>query len=292
LNANDSKLSRRDFLKLTRTSGLAALAAMLGGFVYSSNLEPGWLDIVHLNMPLRRLPKSFSGFKIAQISDIHMGGWMTLERLKPVMSAVLAEKPDIVVITGDFLLGRGWDQHRENALKDVMTGLTPLVAALPVYAVLGNHDYWTDAEKIRVALTSAGVDLMINSSRILHSGNDRVYLAGLGDVYENHHRLGVLLGTVPVDSCSILLCHEPDYAEHTALTDAFDLQLSGHSHGGQVVIPFIGPLHTPSLGHKYPLGQYQIGDMIQYTNRGVGMASIQVRFNCRPEITIFTLENV
>lgn len=290
MNVKTSKFSRRDFLNLLRISTLTALASTLGGIFYSASMEPGWLDVVRLKMPLRRLPKSFVGFRIAQISDIHMGGWMTLERFKASVDAVLAEQPDIVVITGDFLLGRGWDEHRETALRDVVEGLAPLVAALPVYAVLGNHDYWTDANKIGVAISQAGLELMVNATRVLHRGSDELYLAGLGDVYEHQHRLAVLLHKIPLDACSILLCHEPDYADHTSLTDAFGLQLSGHSHGGQVVLPLIGPIKTPSLGHKYPLGQYQVGDMIQYTNRGLGMASIPIRFNCRPEITIFTLE--
>jgi uncharacterized protein len=86
-----------------------------------------------------------------------------------------------------------------------------------------------------------------------------------------------------------LLAHEPDYADISAATGRFDLQISGHSHGGQVIIPFIGPLVVPAYGEKYPLGQYQVGNMIQYTNRGVGTINPAVRFNCRPEITIFTL---
>ena len=287
---NKTKFSRRDFLKLFRTSALTALASGLGGIIYSASMEPGWLDVVRLKMPLRRLPKSFAGFTIAQISDIHMGGWMNRERFKTSVDAVLAEKPDIVVITGDFLLGRGWDEQKETALQDVIEGLSPLIAALPVYAVLGNHDYWTDSEKVRVALVKAGVELMINSSRTLRRGNDSLYLGGLGDVYEHHDRLGLLVRKIPLNACAILLCHEPDYADYSSQSDVFDLQLSGHSHGGQVVMPFIGPLKTPSLGRKYPLGQYQVGEMIQYTNRGLGMASIPIRFNCRPEITIFTLE--
>ncbi len=290
MNVKNTKFSRRDFLKLFRTATLTALASGLGGIIYSASMEPGWLDVVRLKMPLRRLPKSFTGFKIAQISDIHMGGWMTRARLSASVEKILAEKPDIVVITGDFLLGRGWDEIRETALQDVVDGLAPLVAGLPVYAVLGNHDYWTDANKIGIALSKAGLELMVNATGVLRRGADELYLAGLGDVYEHQHRLAVLLRKIPLDACSILLCHEPDYADYASLTDAFDLQLSGHSHGGQVVIPFIGPIKTPSLAHKYPLGQYQVGDMIQYTNRGLGMASIPIRFNCRPEITIFTLE--
>ena len=103
-------------------------------------------------------------------------------------------------------------------------------------------------------------------------------------------RLDEVLAQLPADGAAMLLCHEPDFADISAATGRFDLQISGHTHGGQIVLPFIGPIHTPRYGHKYSLGMYQVGDMIQYTNRGVGMARLPVRFNCRPEITVFTLE--
>ena len=97
-----------------------------------------------------------------------------------------------------------------------------------------------------------------------------------------------VLQQLPGIGASIMLAHEPDVADRTAETGKFDLQLSGHSHGGQVNLPFV-KLLTPPMGHKYPVGQYQIGDLIQYTSRGVGTSGIRVRFNCRPEITVLTL---
>jgi len=100
-----------------------------------------------------------------------------------------------------------------------------------------------------------------------------------------------VLALLPDEGCAILLAHEPDYADISAPTGRFDLQLSGHSHGGQVILPFIGPPILPSYSHKYPVGQYQVGSMIQYTNRGLGTVAPMVRFNCRPEITVFTLRH-
>jgi predicted MPP superfamily phosphohydrolase len=98
-----------------------------------------------------------------------------------------------------------------------------------------------------------------------------------------------LLAGLPEHGAAILLVHEPDFADHSAASGRFDLQLSGHSHGGQVIIPFIGPPIVPYLAQKYPLGLYQVQNMLLYVNRGLGMARLKVRFNCRPEITVITL---
>ncbi|HYN87535.1 MAG TPA: hypothetical protein VER55_03345, partial [Ardenticatenaceae bacterium] len=100
-----------------------------------------------------------------------------------------------------------------------------------------------------------------------------------------------VLAHLPPDGAAILLAHEPDFADISAATGRFDLQLSGHSHGGQVIVPFAGPLIGPRYGQNYPVGRYQVGSMIQYTNRGIGMVAPLVRFNCRPEVTVFTLES-
>ena len=102
-------------------------------------------------------------------------------------------------------------------------------------------------------------------------------------------RLNDVIEELKDESAAILLAHEPDFADLSSKTGRFDLQLSGHSHGGQVVVPFYGPLVLPYLGQKYPSGLYQVGEMLQYTNRGVGMIEPAVRFNCPPEITVFHL---
>ena len=159
-------------------------------------------------------------------------------------------------------------------------------------AVLGNHDYWTNANAVREALASCGILELGNDVYSLSNEGDQLHIAGVDDVQEKHHRLDIVLNKLPQTGAAILLAHEPDFADRSAETGRFDLQLSGHSHGGQVVLPFIGAPVLPYLGRKYPSGLYRVGRMWQYTNRGVGMASLKIRFNCRPEITVFTLETV
>jgi predicted MPP superfamily phosphohydrolase len=116
-----------------------------------------------------------------------------------------------------------------------------------------------------------------------------LHFCGIDDHWERKDRLDLVLEDTPDEGAAILLAHEPDFADISVKSMRFDLQLSGHSHGGQVVLPFIGPPVLPLYGRKYPLGLYNIDPMYLYTNRGLGMVHPQVRFNCRPEITTFTL---
>jgi predicted MPP superfamily phosphohydrolase len=143
---------------------------------------------------------------------------------------------------------------------------------------------------VEQSLSEAGVTVLRNSVRTIQRGKSQLHLAGLDDVSQNMDRLDTLLKALPEDGAAILLVHEPDFADVAAAAQRFDLQISGHSHGGQIVLPFIGPPILPEMGKKYPSGLYNINNMLLYTNRGVGVTTVNARFNCRPEITVFTLE--
>jgi predicted MPP superfamily phosphohydrolase len=112
------------------------------------------------------------------------------------------------------------------------------------------------------------------------------------DIWEGAPRLDEVTAQLSDNGAAILLAHEPDFADTSAATGRFDLQLSGHTHGGQVVLPFMGAPILPYLGRKYGSGLYKVGEMLQYTNRGVGMARLPIRINCPPEITLFVLESL
>jgi len=284
-------VSRRDFLRLIALTGLDVILLTIGG-VYMGKYGPSWLDVHEVSLELPRLEKSFSGFRMVQISDLHFGGWMTTEYLTEVIQTVVEQSPDLVVITGDFVTGY-------NRAPDVMEKLDELAAALkvlsersPTLAVLGNHDYWLDRESVIDVLRQAGIKDLNNSVQTIELGGKHLHIAGVDDVMERHARMDLVLSRLPDEGCAILLAHEPDYADVSARTGRFDLQLSGHSHGGQVVLPLIGAPVLPNLGRKYPSGLYKVKGMYQYTNRGVGMTTPYVRFNCRPEITVFILESI
>ena len=134
--------------------------------------------------------------------------------------------------------------------------------------------------------------MLRNSVITVQCGESQLHFAGLDDVSQKMDRLDILMKSLPEDGAAILLVHEPDFADVAAATQRFDLQISGHSHGGQIVLPFIGPPILPEMGKKYPSGLYNINNMLLYTNRGVGVTTVNARFNCRPEITVFTLEAV
>ena len=287
-----SAISRRDFLRLLKITGLGAILFTIGGNVYMRDYEPSWVDVSEVTLSLPRLARSFSGLRVVQISDLHYGGWMTTEHLTEIVQMVIDQSPDLVTITGDFVMGE--ERLRQvviEKLDEMASVLKTLSESVLTLGVLGNHDYRLDRTSVVNMLDKAGITSLNNSVHTFTRGNDTLHFAGVDDVLKHYARMDLLLPQIPDDSCAILLAHEPDYADVSARTGRFDLQLSGHSHGGQVVLPFIGPPILPYLGHKYPSGLYRVKDMYQYTNRGVGMTTPYVRFNCRPEITVFTLES-
>jgi predicted MPP superfamily phosphohydrolase len=134
------------------------------------------------------------------------------------------------------------------------------------------------------------IPVLTNAVHTIVRGDARLHIAGMDDMVHGHPDLNKVLAALPKDGCAILLSHAPDFADESAPTGRFDLQISGHTHGGQVLPPIIGPLYLPKGGKKYYAGLYQVGSMLQYTNRGVGMVPPYIRINCRPEITVFTLQ--
>lgn len=279
-------MSRRNFLKL---SGIATAQIVLlgtGGLFYSTQVEPNAVSITNINVPIKNLPDSFAGYRIAQISDIHAGTWMNQKRLMTIVDLINQQQPDLVAITGDYIT-RG----KVNAIADILIApLSQLQAPDGVVSVLGNHDYWTNAGAMREILGTVGIQDLQNDFVMLERDFGKLAICGVDDVWERKADLDRIIERLPNDDTpAILLAHEPDFADQTAETGRFALQMSGHSHGGQIRLPVVGALILPRLGRKYSMGQYRVRDMIQYTNRGVGMVPPTVRLGCPPEITIFTL---
>jgi uncharacterized protein len=283
--------SRRDFLKMARFLILSSFVVGSGGLAYGIFIEPEKLDVKEVEIILPRLAHQFSGYRIVQLSDLHMGGWMNGERLRKVVDAVKKRQPDLVVITGDFFTGPVWDKNLIHAADELVVELSRLTADFKTLGVLGNHDYWSDAGEARKALQRCGVIEIGNGFYSFERDGQELHIAGVDDIWYEHDDLDEVLSKLPETGEAILLAHEPDFADISAKTGRFGLQLSGHTHGGQVVLPFIGAPVLPRLGQKYPSGLYKVGDMWQYTNRGVGMLP-PIRFNCPPEITVFTLKPV
>ncbi len=285
-------LSRRDFLKLLKIASLQMMVWAMGADLVLNEFDADELDVKQIELILPRLPGAFSGFRLVQISDIHIGGWTTAEKLARVVDAVLAQVPDCVAVTGDFAFAAAGGFSTTPAELEAMAGLLrPLTQVCPTVAVMGNHDIRYGRASVQSALQSAGLIDLNNKAHALSRGGASLYLCGVDDVIYKRNRLNLVLDALPQAACAILLSHEPDYADTSAASGRFDLQISGHSHGGQVNLPLVGPPVLPRLGRKYPSGLYRVGEMYQYTNRGIGMTPPFVRFNCPPEMTVFTLHS-
>jgi hypothetical protein len=252
--------------------------------LFYQNRNPSWVECSRISLPIPNLPASFHGYRIIQISDLHLGTWLSVDKLDEIAEIVNHHAPDLVVITGDFV-----SFHPQDYQSALTNALLKLNSKDGILAVFGNHDHWTNAEIIRAALDRARVTELNNRAVHIQRGTDRIYIAGVDDHYAGKDRLDLVLSHIPENAVSILLAHEPDFAEISSAYGVFSLQLSGHSHGGQIVLPRMGALYLPHHGRKYPRGLYKIGDMYLYTNRGLGTAEFQIRYNCPPEITIFEL---
>ncbi|MBZ0304742.1 MAG: metallophosphoesterase [Anaerolineae bacterium] len=278
-------MSRRKFLKLAAAGLVGAVGVPGVSMGYAHYIEPHWVDVVRVTLKLPRLHPAFARFRLAHISDIHLDTWTgeSHQRLQEAVDFINHEQPNAVAITGDFVSGMAASPVTDHLIQELSR-----LEAFTV-AVLGNHDHWTNAAAIRAMLRDSGIIELSNDVYTLEKEGAQLHLAGVDDIWENKHHLETVLEKLPESGAAILLAHEPDFADESAATGRFDVQLSGHSHGGQIRLPLIGAPVLPWLGQKYPSGQYQVGSMIQYTNRGLGMAFPTVRFNCRPEITVLTL---
>jgi uncharacterized protein len=282
------KLSRRSFLKIMGFLAGEIFLMGAGGMLYASQLEPGWVEITQVGVKLTRLGKALDGFRMVQVSDIHMGGWMDADRFSYVMKLALAQGADLLALTGDFVIYQGRRQVITRELNE-LSEVFNLLGNVPRVGILGNHDLRTNPGEIRKLLKKHSILDLTNAVHTIERGGDRLHIAGVDDILFGRPDLDRVATALPKDGAAILLAHEPDFADESAKTGRFDLQISGHSHGGQVVPPIIGPLILPRGGLKYYDGLYQVGRMLQYTNRGVGMVPPFIRINCRPEITVFTL---
>ncbi|MGQ0604838.1 MAG: metallophosphoesterase [Anaerolineales bacterium] len=283
-----SKPSRRAFLRATLGAIGAGIVGLPAFRWYVTGVEPHWLAVERVTLTLPRLPRAFHGVTLAQLSDLHLGPVPTLDAsLQMVQAAIqtaLNLRPDLIALTGDFVRRTGW----EDTLLDV---LRPLSAPHGVFGVRGNHDWYRGAKHVTQIATEAGVRMLVNESVAVRRGGETLYLAGVDDLYGNHQDLNRALAGAPMEAAVVLLAHEPDFADTAALDSRVMLQLSGHSHGGQVRVPLLDQSWLPRFGQKYPAGLYRVGELQLYTNRGIGVVGPAIRFNCRPEVTLFTLHS-
>jgi len=280
------KISRRGFLKATAgmaALGVAGVVGAVGSYEYGVHLATEWLAVEQVEIPLRKLKPALEGLKIVQLSDLHLYPYTQLDLIQQAIQTTNALNPDLVVLTGDYVLSTA------EAIFDLAPVLSTLNARYGVFGILGNHDLWTDADTVRAGFAANGLPMLRNEGIELDIGGALLYLAGVDDGWSGQPDLKTALNEHRGNTPVILLAHEPDLADEFAGDGRVSLQLSGHSHGGQVRIPGLGALVLPYLGQKYDQGLNRVNDMWVYTNRGLGVIPPPVRLNCRPEITEITL---
>lgn len=289
-NLADSSSTGTGSKKITRRQFLARGAATLigaglltGG--YSWQGETRWLDITRMTLSWKQLPSAFSGMKLVHFSDVHLGFNKDAGDVKRLVRHIREAEPDLICFSGDIV-----DSYPEDLTESVPL-LAGLTAPMGKFAVLGNHDY-KHAEQLVGLLEDAGFKVLRNDHVLIRKGEAAIAVAGMEDYLINSPGPDpkMAMGGIPPDLFTVLLMHEPDYADFVQ-DYSIQLQLSGHSHGGQIRIPFVGAPFLPDGSTKYISGLYTVGEQNRklYVNRGFGETYMPFRFMCRPELTVFTL---
>jgi predicted MPP superfamily phosphohydrolase len=280
-----SRFTRRRFLI---GSGVTAAGLAL----YSGEIARHAIDIIHRPIAINNLPDPFHGYRIVQLSDIHLDEFTEPFFLEHVIHRVNSLNPDLVLLTGDFIT-RGsltfiTSEHAAHRCAEIISTLTSPLR----YAILGNHDVSVSASLVIEALSSKNTPVLVNQHVPIERRGSRIWLCGADDPGTSHPDLNLTIPAKP-DGPVVLMAHEPDYADDVVKHprgSLVDLMLSGHSHGGQVRLPFTGPLILPPMGEKYVEGHFHFNRMQLYVNRGIGTVGLPFRLNCPPEITLITLQ--
>lgn len=265
---------------------------ILGTGFYATEIEPKVLSVTRIDIENSYVQESFDGKTIIQFSDTHLGPDYTIDQLQSLVDRMNLLKPDMVVFTGDL-----FDNYAEYGSKNrrlAQKVLAKIEAPLGKYAVYGNHDRGGGGSRVyKEYMEEAGFMVLVNEVHTITSANgERLTITGLDDFLLGIPMIERTLQSLRPQDLNLLLVHEPDVADR--FTDyPIDLQLSGHSHGGQVSIPFLKPLITTSLGNKYIEGLYSLEGKIRpltlYVNRGIGTTRLPIRLFEKPELTVIRL---
>ena len=277
--------------RLTRRSFVTLSAAALGGLgLYAGEVSRHELSIERHTIHLDRLPDAFRGLRIVQISDFHYGEFTEDFFLREIVREVNRLQPDVVLLTGDFVSFGPLPYSYARARAPECAAILSEITCKQRYAILGNHDSVIGSDYVIEPLREHGIPVLVNEYTVMERGGRRVWLAGLGSACAEDSRpeLGIPKPSVTRGEPVIVLSHEPDVLPDIAKYNV-DLMLSGHTHGGQIRLPFLPPLQLPVLGKNYVEGLFHSGRTQLYVNRGIGAVGVPFRFNCPAEITVLTL---
>jgi len=282
--------------RLTRRSLLKALAyGAAGTALYAGEVERHWIDVVHRDIWINGLAQEFGGMKIAQLSDIHLNEFTEPFLLREAVDHINRMQPDMVLLTGDYVSAQVLPPKMTMRTAWQCASMLSQITCTRRYAVLGNHDCMAGEDEIAEALHHHGIPVLRNAFVPIERGRSRFWLAGLEDPVcgrpDPDRTIPASIRKQPHEPV-MLMCHAPDFVDELLLHPAgrsVALMISGHTHGGQVRIPMLGAFHLPPGGRKYIEGWFPMEGLQLYVNRGIGSVGVPFRFNCRPEITLFTL---
>lgn len=255
--------------------------------LYAWAVEPNWIEVTRHEVWFKNLPEEFDGLVVAHLSDLHMREYGARERR--VLEKLAEAKPDVIAVTGDFTL-EGSDP---SAIRRFLEDLRKQKPAFGIWAVLGNHDHWSPPAAndgaVRKFFSDTGVALLVNEWGRIGKNLDTLTMVGVDDPFTGYDNLGDALRGTQRTPFAILLTHSPQMFMKADLTK-FDLVLAGHTHGGQVRLPGLGPLWLPAGSEGYDSGWFYGVNTQMYVTRGVGTSILPIRFLCRPEIALITLK--
>ncbi len=276
-------MKRRVFIKRTLSAG--AITAL-----YAWQIEPFWLEFVNIKMPIKNLPKALIGKTLMQISDMHIGDKFDYNFISDSFKKAQKLNPDFVVYTGDFVSYKSEKQFAQ--LKEVFQHV--VTGKLGTVGILGNHDYGKNWKESNVA--NAIVDILkVHKVPILRNEQQTfngLTIIGLDDYWGTNYKPQNALNNINHEMANLVLCHNPDVVDEPVWNNYEGWILSGHTHGGQCKPPFLDAPMLPVKNKKYSAGKIDIEDgRTLYINRALGNLW-QLRFNVRPEITVFELEEM
>ncbi len=283
---------------ITRRRFLLGSACASGALaLYGGEIERHWIEITHRQVFLPGLAHDFDGFRIAQISDIHLDEYTEPFLVRDAVRHVNLLNPDAVFLTGDFVTSGFLPTKFAVGAAWQCANLLNQLECSRRYAVLGNHDVAIGSAEVAAALAANGITVLVNAHLPIERGGGRFWLAGVDDPVQGSPDPGAAMPAsirnLPREPI-VLLCHAPDYADDLLVVPegkAISLMLAGHTHGGQIRLPFIGSLILPPMGQKYVEGWFRCGNLQLYVNRGLGTVGVPIRFDCPPEITLLTLRS-
>lgn len=272
-------MDRRTFIKFGLGGALSA--GLIGS--YSVFVERTQYKLNHYLLNLSNLPHEFNGYKILHLTDIHVGPYLSFNDFKKIISSARQVKCDLIALTGDYT-------HRMTNLEDVKkvwNELNTLEAPDGVLNVLGNHDHWDAGQYAIDLLENSGQSLRLKTCELVR-GNQNIIFGGAGDFWEEHSSVDNIFKNTTENDFKIMLSHNPDTID-TVLDVKIDLTISGHTHGGQVVFPFLGATVLPVKNSNYDFGIKETNVGKLFISKGVGTSIIPVRFRCTPEFALLEL---